>query len=78
MIALEPSYEDWWMRSIERYGSSCLAIPDVLDAKDTAYIDGLIADHRHTLSVPFQPATRESSESRAGIKNALITPIATP
>ena len=43
------------MRSLERYRSNCLAIPDALEEKDAAYIDGLLADHRHALSVPFQP-----------------------
>lgn len=54
-VACEPSYEDWWMRSVERHRSNCLSIPDALDEKDVAYIDGLLANHRHALSVPFQP-----------------------
>ncbi len=54
-IAEESSFKDWWMRSVESYRSRCLAIPDALDQKDTAYIDGLLAEHSHALSVPFQP-----------------------
>jgi aminoglycoside phosphotransferase (APT) family kinase protein len=55
-IAQESSYEAWWMRSVERYRSRCLEIPDALDREDIAYIDALLADHGHALSVPFRPS----------------------
>lgn len=54
-IAREPSYADWWAQSIERYRNDCLSIPGALDDQDIFYIEGLLADHRHALAVPFKP-----------------------